>query len=421
MAVIESPRGVPVELRRIFPNRFNPNEMLSSWTRERLQVDVRVDDYDPIVISPARIFYQGKLRTLIVESEAGAEVKFKALLEQLGFTVNDVYVICDGEQRYNQAVEIGMTHIRALIQPWVEDDAMPHFYKRQTIRGEMDPFKEAMLFMHERRVNGLTLEQIKKKYTLSSVFYIRGRLKMYDVHPAVIELFWEPPEDAPGLLLFAHLQELSTLPRKYQKAVATMALYRKWTSEDVRVEVRRIKDAKGISDVRAYIKAAQKSPPDRTKRKYKKREKEEEEPEPDEKVFEDYPDDALEEELPEVGPTVVRDERLTRPVPVKDRLPARVRPAPITQPVEVAPQVPEEVKPLYVNGALLEAFFELVLTRGVEEGLDLRSASKGVMRHELVVKTYNLLRQYETSGYPRDALMAALKCAQMFILETEGS
>lgn len=414
-------KGIHVPIENIFPNRLNPNVMKDWGPRLRLRSDIKADDYDPIIVSPATTFYGETLNEIIYESESGTQVAFTTMLERFKISPKDAFVICDGEQRHREAIEVGLTEIRCKIEYWSEDDAMPHFYKRQTIRGEMDPFKEAELFLYERRVKGLELKEIKEKYNLGSTTYIRNRLRMYKVVDAVLRLFWDPPEKAPGKLTYSHLEEISRVPMKYQRPVALMSLYRNWTAKNVRTEARRIKAQKGIRDVRAYIEAATNSPPPRPKGTIIKPDSKIEQKEiaSDEEIFKEYP-----EEYFEKGPVMVRDERVEvsrEPIIPIRRREHDDRPR-VVWPHESADPKPrtEIYIPLILNGELLENITSIILRRAAEEGLDLKleTVEETPIREWLKIQANEGLSEYQTFKYPRGLLKAALRLIQLWTIES---
>lgn len=371
-----SPRGTHFSINQIFPNRFNPNEM--EWgIKKRLNEAVKNDEYDPIIISPIAVFYPPEvIETLDEDEERGIQIWMKAYR-------GNVYIICDGEQRFLEAKKLGLETIRAVVWSITEKDAMPYFYKRQAIHGELDPLKEAELFLWERDANGLTMVETAEKYNRSGKYYIRDRLKLLKAGPKLLDLFWEPPPDAPGKLTITHLRVIAGLPsRKWQTAVALITLHRNWTTDDTEEEVRRIKASKGLRDLKAYLAPLEHPPPTRETpvREIKPPTEpiQEEEPLSDEKVFEEYPEKYLEE-----------------PEPAKPKTERKVHTPPLGQPKVTAPPdswvtSKPRLPPRILDRDMIEAFVDGVLERAVIEGLDLTKAVMDELEKDL---------DYETQKY----------------------
>ena len=401
-------RGELIPLDRIYPNRLNPNEM--EWAnRYRLQEALKSDEYDPIVVSPLNAFYSPKdLKTLYIETEDGVQIFLSALNHA------EHYVICDGQHRYEEAKRLGFTHIRATVWHMSENDAMPHFYKRHSIRGEFKPMKEADLFLHERDVNGLTLPQIAEKYNLSSTSYIRNRLNLLKVTPKVLDLFWEPPADMPGTLTITHLRHISELQSgRWQLAVARMALHRNWNVRDVEKEVRRIKAGKGQRDPKAYLAPLEAPPPDRPENppprpKPEAPPEEKPEPAPDEEIFKEYPDEFLDPEPEPADPVEPADAPEPEPA-VEPAESASVPPVPEPKPA------PAPEPPLVLSRELMEPFISEVLNRAYREGLNLNDATPKAIEERLDEAVYHLLDKGETWSLSE----IGLRAAQLHILQKE--
>ena len=228
-------RGELLPLDSIYPNRLNPNEM-DSTDLFVLKNDVRVDNYDPITVSPLGVFYT---------PEAREDPRVRAVIPD-DIDPESTYIICDGFHRYTTASQLKMTHIRGKILHMTERDAMPFFYRRHKLRGKLDPIKEAELFRNEMKERRITAVKLVELYNLRGISYIKTRLSLLNVTTDVVNLFYEPPEDLPGRLTTDHLRTLSYLPKNMHFAVAMMSLERNWRVKDLRVEIRRIKEGKGL-------------------------------------------------------------------------------------------------------------------------------------------------------------------------------
>jgi len=237
-SVLMSKKGAKlISVASIQPNRLNPNEMNLS-TQLHLELDMKKGDYDPITISPMNVFYHEAPELITVSLEEAKER----------------YIICDGEHRWMCAKVIMVKEIWAYVQYWTEKDAMAHFVKRQRLRGDLDPLKEAVLFQHEIKVNGRTRDQVISLYNISSMRYLKTRLAILKVADNVIELFYTQ-EEFPGSLSLSHLEHLSRLPNQDQHRVALMSLESNWKRDDLADEIRRIKEGRGTRRASTTVEA----------------------------------------------------------------------------------------------------------------------------------------------------------------------
>ncbi len=227
----------------IFQNRLNANEM-EIVKFGQLKIDVKAEDYDAITVSPVDVFYDAEARmdprvTKFIPADAD---------------VTDLYIICDGFHRHKGASQLGLTHIRAVINHMTESDAMAHFYRRHKIHGEMNPILEAEMFRQELEKRGGTIAELAKAFNLTSASYVKTRLSLLNVTMDVVDLFYIPPADLPGKLTTEHLKSISYLPKNMQYAVAMMSLERNWRIEDIRIESKRIREGKGLRPVETFKK-----------------------------------------------------------------------------------------------------------------------------------------------------------------------
>lgn len=229
----------------IEPNRLNANVMGVDLMSD-LETDMAALDYNPITVSPMLIFYKDHPEVITIPLEEARER----------------YVICDGEHRWLSNKNAGLETIWCLIEYWIEKDAMAHFYKRQRIKGELDPLKEAVLFQHEIRVNGRTRKWVIEEYNVPSMKYLKTRLAILKLTDAVVGLFYTQ-EEYPGILSISHLENLSRLPPNDQYMVAEMSLERNWTRDLLIDEIRRIKEGRGTRLSHATVEAPEEIPPSR--------------------------------------------------------------------------------------------------------------------------------------------------------------
>lgn len=234
-----------IRLELVFEKRLDSNVM-SEEKQERLLVDVRNDDYNPITISPMYVYYPQE-----VSDKLHPEVD-----------PQEAYIICDGKYRYRTVKKLGLRTIKRVVKSVTEKDSLPHFYKRQRIHGHIDPFREAELFLFERVVNKRSRKEITQLYGLASENYIKTRMKLVNVAENVIKLFYEhePTEEMPGRLTFTHLRDLSVVPRRQQKGIALLVLERNWGTREMMAEIRRVKEEMGIRASTAYVPAPKERP-----------------------------------------------------------------------------------------------------------------------------------------------------------------
>jgi ParB/RepB/Spo0J family partition protein len=81
--------------------------------------------------------------------------------------LNARYMIVDGHRRWNAAVELGWHEIRAIVTDMTLDEAREFNYKKNKIRGTVDPLREAAYFRYLRDVKKMTVDQIAEKFGIS--------------------------------------------------------------------------------------------------------------------------------------------------------------------------------------------------------------------------------------------------------------
>lgn len=263
MSAPNSNQTSEIDIDLIWPNRFNPNVMGQEAFTSLLK-DVEIDDYDALIISPASTFYaESKAKIILKRTIPGTEQ------EQYQTNLFGQYVICDGEHRWKALWIKDKRKIRAEVWHMTEGEAMAYFYKRQWIRGLMDPFKEAELFRHELMDNGLTFAEVGEKYNITRS-RIRKRLTLNNICMEAAALFYKQPEDRVGDLTVSHLRELAVLPPKYQVAVSMMIMKKGWTTRDVATEAQRIRA--GLDPSKYDYDGSQEMPPSKEERQQQQRE-----------------------------------------------------------------------------------------------------------------------------------------------------
>jgi len=230
--------GALIPLSRIFPNRYNPNEM-SVDKRLQLRKEVEQDTYDPIIVSQAYVFYGEEAYTMNIEWKG-----------RKCWEPEEAYIICDGFHRFQEADYLKLPEIRCEIWEMAEDEAMPYFWKRHNFKGVHDPIKEAILFQSDMIRNKLTRQELIEKYNLPGLSYLRKRLQSLRITSDVADIFYEPLEDAKTNLSFSHLVELTSLPREYQLAMAKITCEKGWTSPELRQQIIAFKKLRGTFNER---------------------------------------------------------------------------------------------------------------------------------------------------------------------------
>jgi ParB/RepB/Spo0J family partition protein len=123
------------------------------------------------------------------------------------------YVIVDGEHRWRVAKELGWKEIRAEVRKITESEAKAVCYRANREHGNLDPFKEANLFLSD--LSGLTQQQIADKYLIDAST-VSHRLSLLKLSPEVTDAVKELPR---GKLTVSHIEPLTTLQPQDQKLV----------------------------------------------------------------------------------------------------------------------------------------------------------------------------------------------------------
>jgi ParB/RepB/Spo0J family partition protein len=141
-----------IPLDQIVPLPFNVCKM-DSETELMLRTDMtRVETVGMYKIDPIL------LRRLTPEEIEEYKKKGK---------LNARYQIVDGHRRWNAAVELGWHEIRAIVTDMTLDEAREYNYKKNKIRGTVDPMREAAYFRYLHDVKKMTIDQIAEKFGMS--------------------------------------------------------------------------------------------------------------------------------------------------------------------------------------------------------------------------------------------------------------
>jgi ParB family chromosome partitioning protein len=89
------------------------------------------------------------------------------------------FMLVDGYKRWEAARELGWHNIRAIITDITLDEALEFNYKKNKIRGTVDPLKEATYFRYLAEVRKMPAEKIADNFGLSirRVYQVLSRLK----------------------------------------------------------------------------------------------------------------------------------------------------------------------------------------------------------------------------------------------------
>jgi ParB/RepB/Spo0J family partition protein len=224
-----------VAVDKIDRNPWNPN-VIQKEEYDALKQDMHIHGatgIDPLLISPKKFF-------------------FKAQDHKEGSTA-DTYIIVDGEHRWRAAKELGWKEIRCEIREISEDDAKALCYRRNRERGNIDPFKEALLFKTE--VPKLSQAKIAGKYGVDQST-VSHRLSLLKIDAQIVAKAKIMPR---GIITPSHLEALATLEPKDQKQVFQQydrdRSYRQWGVKEMQEQTARVKKAR--EEERALAEALQ--------------------------------------------------------------------------------------------------------------------------------------------------------------------
>jgi len=214
-----------VSVDKIEPNEWNPNVM-GEVEYAALKQDMHVhgvNGVDAILVSP-----KGKF--------------LDAPHEELeGF-----YVIVDGEHRWRAAKELGWKEVLCEVREISEDDAKALCYRRNRERGNIDPFKEALLFKTE--LPKLNQAKIAGKYGVDQST-VSHRLSLLKLDSDVVKAVKDLPR---GIITPSHLEPIASLAPADQKLVLKEELVTPLKSRDSMPSVRWVQSRVArIKEVRA--------------------------------------------------------------------------------------------------------------------------------------------------------------------------
>jgi len=249
-----SEKSVPVEW--LEANLFNPNVMTPEKF-EDLKADIVAGNYNPVVVTPKNIYH------------VNPEIP------------SDRYIIVDGEHRWRAAVEADVGYIDVDVRQMTEAEAKLYCYRRNSVKGDIDPVKEGDFFNLEVEILG-SEEAVAERYGKSRSFVASRRaltrvaepvkqmlrepekgfaeLKRAELAADIVEsnpeeeyteeqvsemvdASWDDQEIVPrGTLTTSHMEALVGLPEDAQKQVATQIVEKNLTVRETEKVVKRVNE-----------------------------------------------------------------------------------------------------------------------------------------------------------------------------------
>jgi ParB/RepB/Spo0J family partition protein len=213
-----------ISLKRLQPNKWNPNVMQETEFKA-LKEDMKThepEEIDSLLVSPYLTFYPCE------DTEENRKL----------YAENPIYVIVDGEHRWNAAIELEWSDIPCEVRELSEEEAKGICYRKNKDRGSIDPFKEAALFKTELEL--LSQKEIAEKY-LVDPSTVSHRLSLLKLVPEVIKQIEKLPR---GTITTSHLEPIATLPEAEQKKFALVQPYNKEQTKSVQEIAEAVKRTK---------------------------------------------------------------------------------------------------------------------------------------------------------------------------------
>ena len=177
---------IPVE--DIKPNSFNPN-MMPKQTYETMLQDMGcrgIDSINPVEVRPVE----------------GCPH----------------YELVDGQSRWAAARELGWRLIRAEIRLLSLEDAKAECYRKNRLRGHIDPFKEAALFRSEIE-SGLSYRDVAGKFEVSRGYVYESLRLLTGLHPDIVRRAQELSTRVDTGLTRTHLEVLASIKDRAQQRI----------------------------------------------------------------------------------------------------------------------------------------------------------------------------------------------------------
>jgi ParB/RepB/Spo0J family partition protein len=130
------------------------------------------------------------------------------------------FMLVDGYKRWEAARELGWHNIRAIITDTTLDEALEFNYKKNKIRGTVDPLRESAYFTELSKK--MTVDKIAEKFGMSPrrVLQILSRLRIYDETRQTIKKLHS---ETGFTMLAPHYEVLGTVEKpEIQKQLATV-------------------------------------------------------------------------------------------------------------------------------------------------------------------------------------------------------
>ena len=130
------------------------------------------------------------------------------------------FMLVDGYKRWEAARELGWHNIRAIITDMTLDEALEFNYKKNKIRGTVDPLRESAYFTELSKK--MTVDKIAEKFGMSPrrVLQILSRLRIYDETRQTIKKLHS---ETGFTMLAPHYEVLGTVEKpEIQKQLATV-------------------------------------------------------------------------------------------------------------------------------------------------------------------------------------------------------
>nr|MDO8082850.1 hypothetical protein [Candidatus Freyarchaeota archaeon] len=147
------------------PNKFNANVMEDA-EYQAMRLDVREGRYDDVIVSPKDVFYGDPSLP------------------------HDKFVICDGFNRWRAVNDEKLPGIKIEIRPMTEEEARVYGYRKNVLRGHMDPFKVAELWKWESD-RGMKYKDIAARYGVDKST-VSETISLLDLNPEVVKFYHDP-------------------------------------------------------------------------------------------------------------------------------------------------------------------------------------------------------------------------------------
>jgi len=221
-----------IRVDKIEANAWNPNQM-DPALYENLKAHMIAEgslSVDPLIVTPKNIY--------ACDPEQPS----------------DVYVLVDGEHRWKASLEIGWEDIRCDVQNLHEGEAKSISYKRNKMRGTIDPYKEAELFKSMQTV--LRTQQAVANFFGVTRLLVTKRLAMLKTSDGVREVY-EDQSVPRGTLTISHVETVSAIKDVgARKDLVEKIVDYRWSVRDTEERVKGVKqDLERKEILRKHVEA----------------------------------------------------------------------------------------------------------------------------------------------------------------------